>query len=140
MSDFSNCTSSVLWPEICNFFPFSFPLWKKLIPSKIFFPKEKKQLFFHLFPTFPSRWGFSSHPSHSSILLFNRKCQWHVVPVGDCPWELIPDSRHLHTEHKQAGCRQGSRNGGDLCVQSTIMFGQDFQKLPINGTRQFLGV
>lgn len=92
MSDFSNCTSSVLQPEICNFFPLSFPLWKKVIPSKIFFFSRGKNpsFFFFLFPTLPSRWDFCSHPSHSSILLFNRKCQWHLVPVGDCPWELIP--------------------------------------------------
>lgn len=135
MLDFSNFTSSVLQPEIFNFFPFSFPLWKKLIPSKIFFfqRKKKKQLFPppH-FPTLPSGWDFSSHPSHSSILLFNRKCQRHLVPLGDCSWELITNSRDLHTEHEQAGCRQGSRNGGwSVCSKHHHQFGHNFQKLPI---------
>lgn len=65
MSDFSNCTSSVVWPEIYHFSPLFFSLpsvcgRNSVLLRTFFFFKEKK-LFF---PPLP----FSSHPSHSSIL------------------------------------------------------------------------
>lgn len=133
MSDFSDCTSSVLQPEICNFFPLSFPLWKKVIPSKIFFFQgEKIPAFFFSFsqlflldgtfvlilPTVPY--------SCSTESVSGTWCQW-VTALGS--WSPQQGSAHRTVSGwMQARIQEW---GWSVYSKHHHLFGQDFQKLPI---------